>query len=116
MKGKSSAQTIIMLTTFNRMISLCAYDFLIKKNLEKNLKLFSVMSIRHGIKDVEFPSKEEIPELVAKKLQIEFPYLINRNKKIKVESYDVADGIAVALYYAMSLTDSLKKKKAKKKV
>ena len=111
MKGASTAKTIIMLTTFNRMIGLCSFDFLKKSGKEKNLALFNVLSIRHAIKDKIFPKKEEIPELVAKHLNIKFPYLINKNKKIRVESYDVADGMAVALYYAMVLTNKLKKKK-----
>lgn len=113
MKGKSTAKTIIMLTTFNRMVGLLAHDY-----LKKSPALFNVMSIRHGIKtDKELPKKENIPELVAKHLGITFPYQLNKKGKIKVESYDMADGVAVALYYAFILTGrvQLKVKKAKKK-
>ena len=114
MQGKSTAKTIIMLTTFNRMISLCAYDY-----LKKSPELFSVMTIRHGLKfDKVFPKKEDMPELVAKHLEITFPYeRSTKGKKkgaIKVESYDMADGVAVALYYAFVLTDKVKRKGKKK--
>jgi Holliday junction resolvasome RuvABC endonuclease subunit len=106
MKGASTAKTIIMLTTFNRMIGLAAYDY-----LKKSPDFFSVMSIRHGLKENKiFPKKEDMPELVAKHLGITFPYETNKKGKLKVENYDKADGIAVALYYAYVLTGKLKRK------
>lgn len=110
MQGKSTAQTIIMLTTFNRMVGLTAYDY-----LQRPPELFSVMTIRHGLKiNKVFPKKEDMPELVAKHLGITFPYELStkgKNKgKIKVESYDKADGIAVALYYAFALAGKTKRK------
>lgn len=114
MKGQSTAQTIIMLTTFNRMIGLLSYDY-----LQHSPELFSVMAIRHGLKiGKDFPKKEDMPALVAKHLGITFPYELStkgKNKgKIKVESYDKADGIAVALYYAFVLTGKVKRRKGKK--
>ena len=110
MQGKSTAKTIIMLTTFNRMVGLTSYDY-----LGRSPELFNVMSIRHGLKmNKIFPKKEDMPELVAKHLGIKFPYeLSSKGKtkgKIKVESYDKADGIAVALYYAFILTGKIKSK------
>lgn len=115
MQGKSTAKTIIMLTTFNRMTGLCAYDY-----LHRAPELFNVMSIRHGLKlNKDLPKKEDMPALVAKHLGITFPYQINKRGKIKVESFDMADGIAVALYYALVLTGKIQRKvkkvKAKKK-
>jgi len=107
MKGKSTAKTIIMLTTFNRMVCLCAYDY-----LNKSPELFNVMTIRHGLKvNKLLPKKEEIPELTAHHLNIKFPYEYNKKNKIKPESYDKADGIAVALYYAFKLSGKIKGKK-----
>lgn len=107
MAGASTAKTIITLTTFNRMIGLLSHDY-----LKKPPALYSVMSIRHGLKtDKIFPKKEEIPDLVAKHLKIKFPYLFNKKGKIKVESYDMADGVAVALYHAFVLTGRVKVKK-----
>ena len=110
MQGKSTAKTIIMLTTFNRMIGLCAYDY-----LKKSPDLFSVMTIRHGLKTgKDLPKKEDMPELVAKHLGITFPYEINKKGKVKVESFDMADGVAVALYHAFVLTGKVKRKGKKK--
>lgn len=110
MQGKSTAKTIIMLTTFNRMIGLCAYDY-----LKKSPELFSVMTIRHGLKTgKDLPKKEDMPELVAQHLRITFPYETNKKGKIKVENYDKADGIAVALYYALVLSGKVKRKVKKK--
>lgn len=113
MQGKSTAKTIITLTTFNRMICLLAYDC-----LQRSPELFSVMTIRHGLKENNIlPKKEDMPELVAKHLGITFPYELNKKGKIKVENYDKADGIAVALYYALVLSGKIVKKvkKSKKK-
>lgn len=116
MKGHSTAKTIIMLTTFNRMIGLCAYDYLkVRHGVGTSPELFSVMSIRHGLKtDKDLPKKEDMPELVAKHLEISFPYETNKKGKVKVESFDMADGIAVALYYAFVLTGRVKRKVKKK--
>ncbi len=116
---KSTATTVVVLTTFNRMICLLSYDY-----LKAYPELFNVMSIRHGLKlSKELPKKEEMPELVATRLGITFPYVYGKDKKgnpkIKEESRDMADGVAVALYYAFILTGKvkvkLKKPKAKKK-
>ncbi len=110
MQGKSTAKTIIMLTTFNRMIGLLAYDY-----LGRAPELFSVMSIRHGLKTgKELPKKEDMPALVSNHLGITFSYGVNKKGKTKVENYDIADGIAVALYYAFVLTGKVKRKGKKK--
>ncbi len=110
MQGKSTAKTIIMLTTFNRMIGLCAFDY-----LKASPELFSVMTIRHGLKlGKDLPKKEDMPELVAKHLGITFPYEHNKKGKLKVENYDKADGIAVGLYYTLLLSGKVKRKGKKK--
>lgn len=110
MKGHSTAQTIIMLTTFNRMIGLTSYDY-----LGKSPTLYSVMTIRHGLKTgKDLPKKEDMPALVANHLGITFPYEYNKKGKIKVESYDKADGVAVALYHAFVLAGKVKRKGKKK--
>jgi hypothetical protein len=104
MKGKSSAKIIISLATFNRMIALLAYDF-----LGRSPELFNVISIRHGLKIKKIlPKKQDIPELVSTHLGITFPYEKNKKGIVKVENYDKADGIAVALYYAFLLTGKRK--------
>lgn len=112
-RNKSTANTIITLATFNRMIGLTAFDY-----LGKSPELFGVLAIRHGLKlTSEFPQKEEMPEIVATHLNIKFPYETNKKGNIKTESYDMADGVAVALFYAFCLTGkcSVKAKLPKKK-
>ena len=107
MAGASTAKTIITLTTFNRMIGLLAHDY-----LKRVPALYNVLSIRHGLKTSKIlPKKEQMPDLVAKHLKIRFPYLYNKKGKIKVESYDMADGACVALYHAFVLTRRVKVKK-----
>jgi hypothetical protein len=98
------------LSAFNRVIAIMAYDY-----LASHPGLFSVMTIRHGLKLGKIlPKKEDMPELVAKHLGITFPYVKGKTGKIKEESFDMADGIAVALYYAFVLTGKIKRKVKKK--
>ena len=81
MANKSGAKTIIALAVFNRMI-------------------MNVNTIRKLIKTGDARlSKEEIPEAVAKHLNIDFPYEFNKKGKIAVESYDKADAIGAALAF-----------------
>jgi hypothetical protein len=111
MKGASSADTIIKLTSFNRMISLVAYDY-----LKRSPELFNVMSIRHGLKLTKvLPKKEELPELLEKHLNFKFPFTLSKKGKIQEESYDESDGVCVSLYYSMKLTNKLKTKSKGKK-
>jgi len=92
MAGKSSAQTIITLSVFNRTIGMACYDF-----SGKSPDLLSVMTIRHKIKSGKtIPKKDEVPEALEKILSIKFNWTLNKNGKIKEESYDEADGLAVA--------------------
>jgi Holliday junction resolvasome RuvABC endonuclease subunit len=98
MAGGSGAKTIIPLAVVNRTIGLTWYEL-----MGKEPQLLSVMKIRHALKySKELPPKDEMPSIVAQRLGIEFPYYtkINRRTKreeIRVESYDVADAIAVGL-------------------
>jgi len=101
---KSTATTTTTLSAFNRVLGITAYDY-----LSSSPELFSVMSIRHGLKLGKIvPKKEDMPELVAKHLGITFPYVKDKKGKIKVESMDMADGVAVALYYSLILTGKIK--------
>ena len=110
MSGKSSANTIIMLTTFNRMCGLLAYDC-----LGKLPNYYGVLKIRHGLKtNKKLPAKEEMPDLVSKHLGMKFAWELNRNDNPYDTNYDRADGIAVALYHAFVLTGKTKKTKTKK--
>lgn len=97
MGGKSTAGTTIPLAILNMTIRLAVLDCL--NIIPKSL---NVMKIRHTLKtDKQLPKKEDIPELVGLHLQIPFPWLYKTNRKkqqvIMVESYDIADAIAVAL-------------------
>lgn len=116
MKGKSSAKTVIKLAIFNRTIGLSYYE-----KYNKMPVMLNVLKVRHAIKlNNELPQKEEIPELVAKHLNIEFPYYYKINRRTKeqqvmVESYDVADSIALGLAYFKVKDKPVKQKKARKK-
>lgn len=116
MPHRSSANTIITLAVFNRCIGLLSFDY-----TGHPPALFSVMDIRRGLQRGEIvPKKEEMPELVAAHLAIPFPWLRNKKGKIKIESYDLADSMAVALFYVYVLSGKLpmpvhiKKKRPKK--
>lgn len=96
MKGKSNANTIIILATFNRMIGLYCYEF-----LNKEPQMISVLSIRNSIKNYlnleKTPEKEEIPSAIEKILNKKFEWRFNKKGKIIKENYDIADGIAVGI-------------------
>ena len=106
MPHRSSANTVITLAVFNHMVGLLSFEF-----LNSSPELFPVMQIRRGITPLggTVPSKEEIADLVSKRLGIIFPYVFGKRGKVAVESLDVADGIAVALFYALLLTDNINK-------
>jgi Holliday junction resolvasome RuvABC endonuclease subunit len=107
MSGASGAKTIIMLTQFNRMIGLACYEY-----LKSNPELYSVMTIRHGLKlNKLLPKKESMPDLVSKHLGIIFPFEYGKKGAINITSYDKADAIAVALYHSLKLLNKLGSKK-----
>lgn len=122
MKGSSGASTVIPLAIINTTLRLFIYE---KLNIMPFV--YNVLTIRHALKfDKKLPAKEDIPEIVARHLNINFPYeyKINRKTKqqdIKIESYDVADSVAVALAHIKNTTEikPLKNKRSrlnKKKV
>ncbi len=106
MAQKSSAKSIIKLAVFNRTVGLACYE---ATGVEPNL--YSVMSIRHKLKlSKPLPKKDEMPQILEKRLSITFPWVKKMKKKkgsknpvesICDESYDVADGICVGLYHCM---------------
>jgi Holliday junction endodeoxyribonuclease RuvC-like protein len=119
MPDKTSANTVITLAIFNRVLSMLVFDFLSAKHGQPTLPLLlNVLAIRHGIKlSPDLPDKSDIPELVAQRLGITFPYDYKKSGEAKTESFDEGDGIAVSLYYAMILTGQkiLKIKKKQKR-
>jgi Holliday junction resolvasome RuvABC endonuclease subunit len=97
MKGASSAATVIPLAILNTTLRLSIFD-----EFGKEPEALNVLKIRHCLKlDKKIPAKEDIPDLVAHHLGLkEFPWRkrISRKKEVvMVESYDMADAIAVAL-------------------
>ena len=104
MPNKSSSHSIIALAQVNRLIGVMCHDY-----LKRSPELFSVMAIRHGLKHTKvFPKKEQMPAVIEKHLGITLPpVLVSRGKnkgKFAPEHFDRADGLAVALYYALILT------------
>lgn len=110
MKGHSTAKTISALSILNRTVGLAVYD------AGYTPHLLNIMSIRHKIKDgKKLPAKAEIPELVAKILNIKFPYVLNKKKEMAVENEDMADSIAVALAFIKGAKRVEKKPKSASK-
>lgn len=112
MPKMSSANTIIMLAIFNRMIGLTclAYN-------NETPEMCSVMAMRHALKtSKDLPKKEDMPKLVETYTNIKFPYEYKKNGKIKDESYDMADACIVGLYYAFKLSGRLDSIKAARKL
>ena len=94
---KSTAQTIITLAVYNRMIGLECFHYLMKSP-----ELCNVMSIRHKLKlTKDLPKKEEMMEICEHHLNFTFPRQYNKKGEIKTECYDETDGICVALYQAI---------------
>lgn len=92
MKQKSQANTIITLALFNRQVGLTCFNFGYQPYL------YNVMQIRHCIKlNKDIPKKEDVPSVLEKRLNITFPFILNKKSKIKPESYDVSDAFAVTL-------------------
>lgn len=114
-KGSSTANTIIALTQFNRMIGLACYENAL---LEPNL--INVMTIRSQLKVNNItPSKEEIPKHIEHHLNMTFPWIYKINKRTKQSqidpcSYDLADGIACGLAFILKQRPKPKKLKSKK--
>lgn len=109
--GGSTAKTIIALASFNRAIGLVAYEY-----LGQAPELYSVMTIRHGIKlTKELPKKEQIPQILEKRFNIQFDYLYNKDDEIDKKSFDMADACAVGAYHSLILTKQIIRKVKKKK-
>lgn len=91
-KGQSTARTITILAAFNRVISLATYQ------KTKNVSFYLVHDIRRIISnqyDIKI-DKEGMPDAINSYLSADFDLMINKKGNIKKETYDEADGIAVA--------------------
>lgn len=99
MKNKSQAKTIVPLAVMNRTIALTVLEKTFKEPIFLN-----VLSIRHSIKDQitkELPAKEQVPERLEQILNIKFPFIYDKKGKVKEETFDSADGLAVATSYIL---------------
>jgi len=94
MRRRSSANTIYLLTIFNRAIGLAVYETLGKSPILK-----SVLDIRDSLIIKEPLNKEDMPEVVAHWLKIPFKYELNKKGTKRVENYDMADALAAALSF-----------------
>lgn len=112
MKGKTTANTITALAVLNRTVGLTIFE-----QKQTPPILLHVQTIRHAIKlGKQMPSKDQVPEIISFYFKKPFPYILDKKGKIKSESYDLADGCAVAiatakLIYSNKLNEKIKKKK-----
>ena len=112
---RSTMRTLILLGIFNRQVGLTAAKWLQNKNSHHSIWptepiLFPVATIRATLKKIfslQEIKKEDIPNLLQQKFS-SFPLEKNKstkkskiiqNETLKKETYDMADGVAVALTY-----------------
>ena len=99
MKGKSQARTITLLTAFNRVVSLAAYQKI------GDIKFYTVHEIRKVIKNAFNVSadigKEDMPNFIRQHLESNFEDIINKRGNQAKETGDEADGIAAGWCYAL---------------
>ena len=92
--GRSTARTIIVLSTYNEALSLCCY-----REFGKIPFRYAPVTIRSSISkyfDKKIKSKDDAFEFVCNNVS-NFKTKTNRLLNIKKESYDEADAICVAL-------------------
>lgn len=101
MKGGSSANTIILLAQFNRMIGLTALE-----KTKKVPQLIGVQTVRRLIRPEGWSGKvkkEDIPDLLMNHYKFDFTVKHNTKGNIAAETYDMADAVAVALAYIVGV-------------
>jgi hypothetical protein len=119
MKGKSTAQTITVLTAFNRVASLSGY------HNSKGVSFYSVHQIRKIIKMMNpniknIISKEDMPNIIIKYLEPQFEKMFKETGDEAEETGDEADGIAAGWVHILhqqnhNLIDKILKKPKKKR-
>lgn len=97
-RGRSSANTIRILSVFNEMISLKCFEI-----LKKNVHRYSVSAIRAELS--KFYGRKIISKLDAASLLMDnaetYKPTLNKAGLKKSESYDELDAIAVGICYAL---------------
>ena len=92
--GRSSARTIIVLSSFNEMISMaCLRELGFETEKYAVSKIRSILSKKYGMKLV---TKDDVFDLVRNEFS-NFIIRKNRNNKVAKTVYDESDSIAVAL-------------------
>lgn len=92
--GRSTARTIIILSVYNEIVSLCSF-----REFGKETDKYAPVTIRSQISkyfDEELKSKDDAFEFVCNKVE-NFEKKLNKVSNIKKESYDEADAVCVAL-------------------
>ena len=94
MSGRSTAKTTTILSAFNRVVGVAAYKAI------GDVRLYPVSTIRKIIKQSislnHTIAKDEMPDIIIKYLEKDFSDVIKRGGGRAVQTYDEADGIAVA--------------------
>lgn len=91
--GRSSAQTIIVLSCFNEVVSMACVD-----SVNIIPTKYPVASIRKTLGLKGKLEKKDILDEVIKKYP-NFKIKLNRNKNTKTETYDEADALAVVMHH-----------------
>lgn len=110
--SKTNIKTLMSLAIFNRGVGMVVYDC-----LKKDPIYLVPITIRSRLQlgDVR-PSKEDMPELVAKHLKIDFPYVYGKKGKLLKENFDMSDSLGAALGFLLGPRKKVKKNASRKKV
>ena len=94
MRNRSTAKTITTLAIFNRLVAISAYRVI------KDVRFYPVSTIRRIIKEsigLNYKiAKDDMPQIIQEFLEPKFSDVIKRGGGQAVQTYDEADGIAVA--------------------
>lgn len=94
---KSTAQTITILASFNRVVAVAGYNFI------NDVEFYSEAEVRKVIKNHYLDKNDKIektdmPDFIINHISKKYNKIKNkRNDNIAVETFDESDGIAVAL-------------------
>lgn len=97
-RGRSSANTIIVLACFNEVCGLAIYKK--TKNKPERIPVTTLRSLVKKKYNMEISDKESVFKFCKNNFKNYLPK-INRNGKVREESYDEADAIIVSLGYML---------------
>jgi Holliday junction resolvasome RuvABC endonuclease subunit len=98
MGNRSTSKTIIKLAVYNRTVGLAVFEEINEVPL-----LINVNTVRSILRPKGYKgrlAKEDVPDVVAAIMKIDFPYVFKKSGKVADESCDMADAMAVALAQA----------------